>query len=783
MNIYKPNGLWSKLNVIKNSTYTPSRKIGNDNDIVIPKKIFLTYAKQQLLPNMLNNINNLVKKHPDFEIVFMDDRGCLNFIKTFFSTEVVHAFQILIPGAYKADLWRYCVMYIHGGIYMDIKYTCAPNFLLNELLYSEHFTLDRPGYWYDPVNFGLFNGLMVCKPKNEIMLKCIQRATHNILNRKYCQNALYPTGPGLLAEIFAENNGNWDTVDLCGADNGVILFKNTIILSTYKEYRNEHQRMTGDSYYILYKKQHIYNNMHIWYLSDGKYDNLSKIINTDNNTPEIETQRDVPTDKTDTNETNETSETSETNNTTDTSEIPNNLFIHWSSENIPPKMAETLQQVIDANPEMKIHIFYDEICRSFIEEYYDENILNTYDRLIPSAYKSDLWRLCILYKYGGIYMDIKFGCVNNFKLCSLLDKEHFALDKQSSVQYSLVNGFMVVKPNNELLFECIKQIVRNSYNGYYSLSSLYPTGPGLLGLTHYNMGLSGENIDMALLHNGDGNIPVQIIYKNKVIIESYDSYRIEQKLYTVNKHYANLYAKNNIYKPIHLGIPKVIYQTWQTKFLPPNMKKSIQTLKLQNPNFNVVLFDDNDCKLFISRFLGQRVLNAYNKLKPGAFKADLWRYCILYVRGGVYLDIKYQCVEDFTFERVIGQTIFVREFINDNLDYNPIAIYNGFMISYPGNIIFQKCIEKICENVENLYYGTEQTGITGPIMMGELFDESYKEMIDYGYIELPGAVCIVNKWDKRAILKSYPGYHEERKWYSNKEYWKVAYKNKTVYNI
>ena len=24
-------------------------------------------------------------------------------------------------GAHKADLWRYCVLYIHGGVYMDIE--------------------------------------------------------------------------------------------------------------------------------------------------------------------------------------------------------------------------------------------------------------------------------------------------------------------------------------------------------------------------------------------------------------------------------------------------------------------------------------------------------------------------------------------------------------------------------------------------------------------------------------------------------------------------------------
>ena len=31
--------------------------------------------------------------------------------------ETLWCFDRLIPGAFKADLWRYCVMYITGGIF------------------------------------------------------------------------------------------------------------------------------------------------------------------------------------------------------------------------------------------------------------------------------------------------------------------------------------------------------------------------------------------------------------------------------------------------------------------------------------------------------------------------------------------------------------------------------------------------------------------------------------------------------------------------------------------
>ena len=41
---------------------------------------------------------------------------------------------------------------------------------------------------------------------------------------------------------------------------------------------------------------------------------------------------------------------------------------------------------------------------------------------------------------------------------------------------------------------------------------------------------------------------------------------------------------------------------------------------------------------FIATHCGQRAADAYNQLKPKAFKADLLRYCLLWATGGVWAD-------------------------------------------------------------------------------------------------------------------------------------------------
>ena len=145
-------------------------------------------------------------------------------------------------------------------------------------------------------------------------------------------------------------------------------------------------------------------------------------------------------------------------------------------------------------------------------------------------------------------------------------------------------------------------------------------------------------------------------------------------------------------------IPMSIYQTWHTKILPPSMAVSVKLIKILNPKFNHYLYDDNDCREFIRNNFKVDVLNAYDSLIPGAYKADLWRYCILFIKGGIYLDIKYAPLNGFKFINLTESEHLVA-------DLNNIGIYNALMVCLPYNDFLFKAIRQIVENVNNKYYG------------------------------------------------------------------------------
>lgn len=80
------------------------------------KTIYMTYHSP--LPRIvLKRWNEL---NPDYVIDFSMDVDCIKFLESEFHRNIAQLFVYIPRGMYKADLWRLCKLYTHGGVYADI---------------------------------------------------------------------------------------------------------------------------------------------------------------------------------------------------------------------------------------------------------------------------------------------------------------------------------------------------------------------------------------------------------------------------------------------------------------------------------------------------------------------------------------------------------------------------------------------------------------------------------------------------------------------------------------
>lgn len=224
--------------------------------------------------------------------------------------------------------------------------------------------------------------------------------------------------------------------------------------------------------------------------------------------------------------------------------IPLNIFQTWGTKDLPPKMKENVEELKRQNPEFTYYLYDDNDCREFIKTHFEPNVLAAYDTLIPGAFKADLWRLCVLYIHGGIYMDIKLRCINNFKLIELTEAEHYVKDRL--VPLSIYNALMVCKSKNPFLMEAIKRIVRNVEAKYYGTYLLLVTGPCMLGELVLEKRF---DLPIDMFHKLDGS---HIVYQHRFVIETiYPGYHQDQADFYKSKNttsYAELWNKRQVYR-------------------------------------------------------------------------------------------------------------------------------------------------------------------------------------------------------------------------------------------
>lgn len=87
----------------------------------IPRIIFQTHKSQDYVNSspLLRCAQDTWRTLKGFEYRFFDDEAMDRFIYDHFDDKIVETYNKCHLPVMKADIWRYCVVYVHGGIYAD----------------------------------------------------------------------------------------------------------------------------------------------------------------------------------------------------------------------------------------------------------------------------------------------------------------------------------------------------------------------------------------------------------------------------------------------------------------------------------------------------------------------------------------------------------------------------------------------------------------------------------------------------------------------------------------
>ena len=171
------------------------------------------------------------------------------------------------------------------------------------------------------------------------------------------------------------------------------------------------------------------------------------------------------------------------------------------------------------------------------------------------------------------------------------------------------------------------------------------------------------------------------IQPEKIIFISASSFLVYNYILKPNKNFESFQS----------SIPKKLIQTYYDKSRIPD--KVFSNIKKFAPDYEQIIFDDNDITQFLRKYFNSSVIETFNKLK-GAHKADLFRYCYMYKFGGVYLDIKTELVMPLN-------KIFDKNYTYTVISIVKDSIYQGIIASLPENPIFLKLIHFMIELVRN----------------------------------------------------------------------------------
>jgi len=142
--------------------------------------------------------------------------------------------------------------------------------------------------------------------------------------------------------------------------------------------------------------------------------------------------------------------------------IPKRIYQTWKTQQLPRGIDITIKKFLHNNPGYTHYLYDDKDISNFVHVNFPGEISDAFDCLNIGAARADLWRYLILYKCGGIYLDIDADITG--KLDELIEPDDKAIITREPLDGLFNQWILIFSKGHPLLWDVITRCVANIKN-------------------------------------------------------------------------------------------------------------------------------------------------------------------------------------------------------------------------------------------------------------------------------------------------------------------------------
>ena len=192
------------------------------------------------------------------------------------------------------------------------------------------------------------------------------------------------------------------------------------------------------------------------------------------------------------------------------------------------------------NPEFEVKLYDNVACENFLTTEFSPLHCEVFQYIKDGPIKADFWRVCVLYKYGGYYVDADVEPLVPIR--EFIDEEaDFVICTSLYFFKALDPIFMVAEAGNKTLYNCIMVYIKHFNNKFlYS----YMTW-SIVTIMKYSNVLKIKSLKKKFgIYNVDDSYKVQILQEVNGE-NSYDDHVIYNNIRLFNNRYKTYDEKNH----------------------------------------------------------------------------------------------------------------------------------------------------------------------------------------------------------------------------------------------